>query len=83
MDPCMTSQLDRLHPHNLRAVRCDWVLEEYGPGEPLMQNLVGLLTDAMHWCRLHGHDFALVLRAAEQCFQAEVGDEGASTTRSS
>jgi hypothetical protein len=60
-----------------RAIRFEMILlslrEEYGdePGTVL----IDLLTDAMHWGRAQGRDFAAILDTAEIHFQTEIIEE--------
>jgi len=45
----------------------DWSIEQEG--------LVDLLTDAMHWCRINGHDFDRLLETATKHYQTETIEE--------
>ena len=52
-----------------RCHRIDLALAAYSDDEP--SNLIDLLTDAMHWCRMNGHDFAALLGTASMHFDHE------------
>ena len=58
-----------------RAARCQRALRRYdGDGSPYT-GLVDWLADAMHFCRLRGHDFSDLLDRASEHYAAEVLDE--------
>jgi hypothetical protein len=46
-----------------RASRFDSAVESYGINPPC-ENLIDLLTDAMHWCDRHDEDFHSALAVA-------------------
>jgi hypothetical protein len=59
-----------------RAGRIELTLMEYRDPDDEAA-LSDLLTDAMHYCHIHGKDFALALRRAERHFAFErQADEG-------
>lgn len=51
-------------------------LQHYYDEEGL--DLIDVLADAMHWCRLSGVDFDEALQQARMHFQIETAEEGAS-----
>ena len=55
-----------------RAKRLDDILPFYP--EEQHTNLIDLLADAMHWCRLNDVNFHEVLRIAEMHFAAEANE---------
>ena len=59
-----------------RAARCQTAMRRYDGGGSPYTGLIDLLADAMHWCRLKGHDFHSLLDRASQHYSAEVFDEG-------
>jgi hypothetical protein len=60
-----------------RAARCLTALRRYGTDSSPYTCLGDFLADAMHWCRLKGHDFHGLLDRASQHYTAEVFDETA------
>ncbi len=58
-----------------RAARCLKAMRRYGTDSSPYTGLIDLLADAMHWCRLKGHDFHSLLDRASEHFAAEVFDE--------
>jgi hypothetical protein len=58
-----------------RAERCDRVLAEYGDPTSLSENLIDLLTDAMHWCNAGRLDFHFSLAMACRHYVNELNDE--------
>jgi hypothetical protein len=59
-----------------RAAHCLKALRRYGTDSSPYTCLGDFLADAMHWCRLEGHDFQHLLDRASQHYAAEVFDEG-------
>lgn len=55
-----------------RATRLEEILPYYP--EDHLTNLIDLLADAMHWCRLNDENFHEVLRIAEMHFAAEANE---------
>jgi hypothetical protein len=61
-----------------RAARCLKSIRRYdGCGSSPYTGLIDFLADAMHWCRIRGHDFHALLDRASEHFSAEVFDEAA------
>ena len=58
----------------VRASHCQTALETYEDTD-LPTNLIDLLSDAMHWCDLHCHDFHLLLATACRHYINEINDE--------
>ncbi len=58
-----------------RAARCRKAMRRYGSDGSPYTGLIDFLADAMHWCRLKGHDFPGLLDRASEHFSAEVLDE--------
>ena len=58
-----------------RARRCDRVLAGYGDPGSLSENLIDLLTDAMHWCDASSLDFHISLAMACRHYVNELNDE--------
>jgi hypothetical protein len=58
-----------------RAARCQKAMRRYGTDSSPYTCLIDLLADAMHWCRLKGHDFDGLLDRASEHFAIEVFDE--------
>jgi hypothetical protein len=57
-----------------RCIRAEQALAAYSDDDPAT-NLVDFLADAMHWCRVEGHDFAALLDTAEMHFETEMIEE--------
>jgi len=64
-----------------RAARCLKAIRRYDSDGSPHAGLIDLLADAMHWCRLKGHDFHNLLDRASEHFSAEVLDDTAPTDR--
>ena len=58
-----------------RAARCQTAMRRYDGGGSPYTGLIDFLADAMHWCRLKGHDFHGLLDRASEHYAAEVFDE--------
>jgi hypothetical protein len=58
-----------------RAARCLKALRRYNTDTCPYTCLADFLADAMHWCRLKGHDFHKLTDRASEHFSAEVFDE--------
>lgn len=70
----MTATSDDTDKLNIeRAARCLTVLFSYTDFDP-RTNLIDLLTDAMHWCRLNREDFDQALTMAREHFDAEAAN---------
>lgn len=54
-----------------RARRCGKVLRRYGTDDTDPGCLIDFLTDARHWCDLHGHCFGDLDRIAYGHYSAE------------
>ena len=55
-----------------RAARCLKALRRYDSDGSPYTGLIDFLADAMHWCRLEGHDFHGLLDRASEHYAAEV-----------
>jgi hypothetical protein len=64
-----------------RAVRCHKAMRRYGTDSSPYTCLIDLLADAMHWCRVKGHDFASLLDRAARHYETEVFDEAGNDDR--
>ena len=58
-----------------RAARCLKAIRRYDTDSSPYTCLVDFLADAMHFCRLKGHNFHDLLDRASEHFSAEVLDE--------
>ena len=58
-----------------RAARCLKAIRRYNTDSNPRTCLIDFLADAMHWCRLKGHDFHGLIDLASQHYAAEVFDE--------
>jgi hypothetical protein len=58
-----------------RAARCLKAVRRYDTDSNPLTCLMDFLADAMHWCRLKGHDFHDLIGRASKHFAAEVFDE--------
>jgi hypothetical protein len=67
--------MDIAKENRKRAARCLKAIHRYDTDSNSRTCLIDFLTDAMHWCRLKGHDFHDVLDRASEHFAAEVFDE--------
>ena len=66
----------------LRAAHLDAILDDYCSQSSPTENLVDILTDAMHWCRLNGESFEALLTTARMHVEVEAGPRlAASWTR--
>jgi hypothetical protein len=61
--------------NRVRATRCLHAIRGYHTDDDPRTCLVDLMADAMHWCRLKGHDFHELLDRSSEHFAAEVLDE--------
>jgi hypothetical protein len=61
--------------NRIRAARCHKAVRRYGTDSSPYTGLIDLLADAMHWCRLKGHDFHDLLDRASRHYEVEVFDE--------
>jgi hypothetical protein len=67
--------MDIARENRKRAARCLKAIRRYDTDSNSRTCLIDFLADAMHWCRLKGHDFHDVLDRASEHFAAEVFDE--------
>jgi hypothetical protein len=58
-----------------RAARSSMALRRYDSDGSPYTGLIDFLADAMHWCRLKGHDFHDLLDRASEHYAAEILDE--------
>ena len=61
--------------NRIRAARCQKAMRRYGTDSSPYICLIDFLADAMHWCRLRGHDFHNLLDRASRHYEAELFDE--------
>lgn len=58
-------------PDTLRAAHLDAILDDYCSQSSPTENLIDILTDAMHWCRLNGERFEALLITARMHIEFE------------
>jgi len=58
-----------------RAACCLKAIRRYNTDSNPRTCLIDFLADAMHWCRVRGHDFHDVLERASEHYSAEIFDE--------
>lgn len=63
-----------MNPNEARADRFDAVVEVYGSDHPC-ENLIDLLTDAMHWADRTGRDFHIAFAQACRHYVHELNDQ--------
>ena len=63
-----------MNPNKARADRFDAVVDSYGSDSPC-DNLIDLLTDAMHWSDQTGRDFHIAFAQACRHYIHELNDQ--------
>lgn len=61
-----------MKPDTLRAAHLDLILDNYCSQSSPTENLIDILTDAMHWCLLNDEGFEALLKTARMHIEFEV-----------